>query len=253
MNNAPILYDPDKPLAHYEECGKRYKAVKKRLTNGIIATIPAFLLGTACIIYSPWLMALFAFFAVPFTLLSIVGCVTRRAKMCLAAVPLGVILAIVALISKSDFAPLGIAAYLIASFIEFLAISAASEFYELKQLPGFPFFDPSMDDITFAAKDHFGSDEFIDERELYTEKKVYRFDPSELEPSEEMDEIVTGISLLKEGDVPPPAEEEPAAKTEAEPAAKELAPESDTESTYDHMMKVRTDNKKDISDVELFG
>ena len=253
MNNAPILYDPDKPLAHYEESGKRYKSVKKRLSNGIAAAIPAFLLGTACILYNPWLMAVFAFFAVPFTLLSIVGCVTRRAKMCLAAVPLGVILAFIAAISKSDFAPLGAAAYLIASFIEFMAISAASEFYELKKLPGFPFFDPSMDDITFAAKDHFGSDEFIDESELYTEKKVYRFDPSELEPSDEMEEIVTGVSLLKEGDVPPPAEEKPAEKTETEPAAKELAPESDVESAYDRMMKVRTDNKQDISDVELFG
>ncbi|MDE5992661.1 MAG: hypothetical protein K2G87_06385, partial [Oscillospiraceae bacterium] len=62
-----------------------------------------------------------------------------------------------------------------------------------------------------------------------------------------------GVSLLKEGDVPPPAEEKPAAKPEAEPAAKELAPESDIESAYDRMMKIRPDNKQDISDVELFG
>ena len=255
MNDAPVLYDPEKPLAHYEQSGKRYKRVKKRLSFGIITPIPAFVLGGACIIFNPWLMAVFAFFSVPFTLLSIIGCVTRREKLCLGAVPIGVILAILSIISGSVFAPLGAAAYLLAALAEFMAVSASSEFSEL---PGFPFFDPAMDDISFAAKDHFGSDEFIDESELYTEKKVYRFDPGTLEPSDKMDEIVTGVSLLKEGDTPPPAEEiseapAEAAETETEPAAKELAPEIRDEGTYERMMKVKEESRNEISDIDLFG
>lgn len=253
MDNTPILYDPEKPLAHYEQSGKRYKRVKKRLTAGIIAPIPAFLLGSACIIFNPWLMAVFAFFAVPFTLLSIIGCVTRREKICLAAVPIGVILIVLSVISGSAFAPFAAAAYLIASLFEFMAVSASSEFYELKELPGFPFFDPSMDDITFAAKDHFGADEFIDESELYTEKKTYRFEPSELEPSDEMDEIVTGVSLLKEGDDSPAVEAIDVPKKEPEPIPKELAPEKYTESAYEQMMKAKPESNNEISDVDLFG
>lgn len=258
MNDAPVLYDPEKPLAHYEQSGKRYKRVKKRLSLGIIAPIPALVLGGACIIFDPWLMAVFAFFSVPFTLLSIIGCATRREKLCLSSVPIGAILAVLSIISGSAFAPLGAAAYLFASLAEFMAVSASSEFYELKELPGFPFFDPAMDDISFAAKDHYGSDEFIDESRLHTEKKTYRFDPSELEPSDKMDEIVTGISLLKEGDAPPSVEEiseapAEAAETETEPAAKELAPEIRSEGTYEQMMKLKEESKNDISDVDLFG
>lgn len=256
MNNSPVLYDPEKPLAHYEQSGKRYKSVKKRLTAGIIAPIPAFLLGGACIIYDPWLMAVFALFSVPFTLLSIIGCVTRREKLCLGAVPIGAVLAFLSAISGSAFAPLGAAAYLLAAIAEFMAVSASSEFYELKELPGFPFFDPSMDDISFAAKDHFGADEFIDESVLYTEKTVYRFDPSTLEPSDEMEEIVTGVSLLKEGDTPPPDEEiseSPQETAEAEPVTKELAPEIKSEGAYEQMMKVKEEIRNDISDVDLFG
>lgn len=254
MNNAPIIFDPDKPLAHYEQSGKRYKKIKKRLAFGIVTAIPAFFLGTACIIYNPWLMAVFAFFALPFTLLSIIGCVTRRTKMCLAAVPLGIILAILSVISDSLFSPFGAAAYLLAAFAEFMAVSASSEFYELKELPGFPFFDPAMDDITFAAKDHFGADEFIDESELYTEKKTYRFDPGELEPSDEMEEIVTGISLLKDGDTPPQTEDIHTEESKAsDEIPKELAPEKYTESAYEQMISALPENREDISDVELFG
>lgn len=253
MNSIPIVYNPDEPLAHYEQSGKRYKKVKKSLTTGIIAAIPAFLLGGACIIFDPWLMAVFTFFSVPFTLLSIIGCVTRREKMCLGAVPIGVILAVISIISGSLFAPLGAAAYLLAALAEFIAASAASEFHELKELPGFPFFDPSMDDITFAAKDHFGADEFIDESGLHTEKKTYRFNPEDLDPSDKMDEIVTGVSLLKDVDASLPASEVPATETKNESAVQELMPEKNTESHYDRMMKVRTDNKNEISDVELFG
>jgi len=36
MNNAPIVFNPDEPLAHYEQSGKRYRKIKKRLTFGIV-------------------------------------------------------------------------------------------------------------------------------------------------------------------------------------------------------------------------
>lgn len=254
MNNAPIVFNPNEPFAHYEQCGKRYKKIKKRLTLGIVTTIPAFFLGTACIIYNPWLMAVFAFFALPFTLLSIIGCATRRVKICLATVPISIILAVLSIVSDSPFAPFGAAAYLLAAYAEFMAVFASNEFYKLKELPGFPFFDPSMDDISFAAKDHFGADEFIDESSLYTEKKTYRFDPSELEPSDEMEEIVTGISLLKDGDTPQQTEEIQIGESKPEDEIpKELAPEMYTESAYEQMISALPENRKDISDVELFG
>ncbi len=253
MNNTPIVFNPNEPLAHYEQCGKRYRKVKKRLTFGIITTIPAFFLGAACIIYNPWLMAVFAFFAMPFTLLSIIGCATRKSKICFATIPIGIILAVLSIISDSLFAPFGAAAYLIAAYAEFMAVSASNEFYKLKEFPGFPFFDPSMDDISFAAKDHFGADEFIDESSLYTEKRTYRFDPSELEPSNEMEKIVTGISLLKDGDTPPQIEEIHTEKSQTEDVIQaELAPEIYSESAYEQMISIMPEKRKDISDIELF-
>ena len=35
MNNTPIVFNPNEPLAHYEQCGKRYRAADvSRLKSG---------------------------------------------------------------------------------------------------------------------------------------------------------------------------------------------------------------------------
>lgn len=250
MAYKPILYDPDKPLAHYEQAGKYYKSVSNSFVFGIAMPIISLLLGTACILYDPWLMAVFALFAIPFTLLSIIGCRVRRALLCMISIPLALAAAVVSIMSQSVFAPFGFAAYLLSAFAEIKAVSAANTFFMLKELPGFPFFDPSMNDLTFAALDRHGADEFI-EGDLETEKTVMRFKPEELHPSDEMDKLVTGVSLKKDGDVSEEAAENAeAAVTEENLPAKAS---SETESAYEKMMKVKTERNKEISDVDLFG
>ncbi len=253
MSAEPILYDPDAPLAHYEKAEKLYKKVRTILELGIIIPIAAFPCGAACIIYDPWLMAVFALFSLPFTLLAIIGCKTRRAPLCFVSVPLACAAAITAAVSGSIFAAAGLIAYLAAAFIEFRSISAVSNFLKLKELPGFPFFDPSMDDLTFAALDHRNADEFV-EGELNKEspQTAMRFRPEDLNPSENMEEIVTGVSLVKtENGVPIPTDVNRADLTVAAPKTEN---EENTESPYEKMLKIKTDNKnKEISDIELFG
>lgn len=254
MSADPILYDPNAPLAHYEKAGKLYKKVSAMLEWGIIMPIAAFPCGAACIIYDPWLMAVFALFAIPLLLLAIIGCKTRRAALCLVSVPLACAAAITAAVSGSMFAAAGLIAYLAVAFVEFRAISAVSGFLKLKELPGFPFFDPSMEGLTFAALDRQDADEFIEgELNKDSPKTAMRFRPEDLNPSEDMEEIVTGVSLVKEENgafMPSTTDGEAAFTVNTE---KTLSMET-SERPYEKMMKVRTDNKnKEISDIELFG
>lgn len=250
MAKEPILYDPDKPLAHYEQAKKLYGKVKSALAFGAVMPIVSFIFGVACILYNPWLMAIFALFAIPFTLLAVIGCKTRRAMLCLISVPLAVLAAVTSVVSGTLAAPVGFTAYLLSAFVELRAISAADSFLMLKELPGFPFFDPSMNDLSFAALDRHDADEFIDESELYSEKTVMRFNPEDLEPSEEMDEIVTGVSLVKDGGKLPAGKE---VKTETDENALKKIAEDSFESAYDRMMKLQGEEKSDISDIDLFG
>lgn len=246
MAEKPILYDPDKPVAHYGRAWKLYKSVKTALGVGIASPVVSLLCGASCILYDPRLMAYFSLFAVPFTLLSLIGCKTRRAVMCLISIPLALGAAVVSIVSGTFTAPLGLAAYLISAFAQFRAILAINNFIKLKELPGFPFFDPSMDNISFAAMDRRGTDEFIEVPETSDEKTVYRFDPEDLQPSEEMEEIVTGVCLKKDTDGA-------AAASESVSEVKAAEPEEASESTYEKMMKLNTEKRGEISDVELFG
>ncbi len=250
MSAESILYDPNAPLAHYEKAGKLYKKVRTILEWGVIMPIAAFPCGAACIIYDPWLMAVFALFSIPFSLLAIIGCKTRRAPLCFVSVPLACAAAITAAVSGSVFAAAGLIAYLAAAFAEFKSISAVSNFLKLKELPGFPFFDPSMEDLTFAALDRRDADEFV-EGELNKEgpQMAKRFRPEDLNPSEDMEEIVTGVSLVKEGSGAPIPPKNSITVTDEKSANDESA-----ESPYEKMLKIRTDNKNnEISDIELFG
>lgn len=257
MKNEPVLYDPDKPLAHYEQAGKLYERVKKALAFGMIMPAAAFFCGAACVVFNPFAMAYFALFAIPFTLLSIIGCRARRAKLCLISVPLGAITAVVSAVSGSVAAPLGIAAYLLAAYAELKAIPAVTDFCKLKELPGFPLFDPGLDELSFAAMDRRGIEEFIDESKLYTEKTTRRFKPEELVPSDKMDEIVTGVSLKKDGSAVPaesgaPAESAAADTAEDIPGLRNEE-NADGDRPYEMMIKAEAEKNSELSDVELFG
>lgn len=276
MSNEPVLFNPEMPLAHYEKCKRMYAAVKKSLTFGTVMPIAAFACTIPCVALNPHLMAALALFSVPFSLLSIIGCVTRRAKLCLFAAPLAFILAFVAIISKTLFAPIGAVAYILAAISQINAIPHIHNFYMLKELPGFPFFDPAMDDISFAAMDIHGADEFIDESSIHEELEVKKLVPTE-PPSDEMSEIITEGLIIHNEDEPQLSEFE----QEAAEAVKDipedlrddviaslghLAPnlaeyeenaeekrQEHADRPYERMINAQVKNKSNLSDVELFG
>ena len=156
------------------------------------------------------------------------------------------------------------------------AVSAAANFHMLKELPGFPFFDPGMDDLSFAAMERYEADEFI-EGELNTEKGERVAILPEGPPSEDMDEIITeGIALSDDGKTILSAFEREAAKA-VEDVPDDLKDEvvmhlghldpnlsehdniidneeeKKSESRYDQMINAQVKNRRDISDVDLFG
>lgn len=220
----PILFDPDQPYAHYERARKLKLKTDSAFNTGKVVSIAAFLIGAVCVVFNPKMMAVHALFGLVFTIFSVAGCWLRRPKLCLASIPLGIIASLAAGLSGSELAPLGTIAFICAVLLQFRAISAASVFYTLKELPGFPFFDPTMDDLTFAAKDRFGSDEFIEGDDK--DEKPARYVPL-LEPSQEMKGIYAPH-------VPEMTEKE----------IREM--EGDKVWTYEHH------RESDLSDVDLF-
>ncbi len=226
----PIIFDPDHPIAHYERARKLKKKSDRTLGRCRIVSAAAFVIGTACVLYNPGMMALNAFFGLLFCILSLTGCWLKRQMMCLFAIPLGLTASLIAGFSGSGIAYVGAAVFFIASGLEIFSINAVAEHNMLKQLPGFPFFDVSMDNISFAAKDRFGSDQFIDSSEFNKEKEHIKLVPVG-EPSENMEEIFS-----EEQDIP---------------EEKNIADDGEQKD-----MVWDTDGKrkdKTISDVELFG
>lgn len=231
----PILFDPERPLAHYERAGKLKAKVDGVFNRGKVISIAAFLIGTVCVIFNPAMMAAMALFGFLFALFSVVGCWFRFPIMCLASIPLGIVAACAAALSGSELAPLGAVAFLIAVAVQLMAIPSIADFYKLKELPGFPFFDPAMDDITFAAMDRFGSDEFIDTSEFHTEHRA-KYVPV-LEPSQNMDEL--DLSELPDPDTAIGQKNDSA----EEPAEEKIV------KVWDHEIKRKKD---DVSDIDLF-
>lgn len=227
----PILFDPDSPLAHYERARKLKTKTDSTLGRCRFISVAAFIVGAACVLYNPEMMAMNAFFGLLFCLFSSIGCWLKRPLMCLVSIPFGIIAAIAAGLSGSVMAPIGAAAFFLASGLEIFAVNAAYDHHMLKELPGFPFFDASMDDISFAAKDRFGSDQFIDSSSMHEEKERIKLLPSG-EPSDDMGELT-----VPEQDIP---EDDDTGSVQKEPKA--LVWDNDSK---------RED--RTISDVELFG
>lgn len=276
MNKEETIFNPEMPYAHYEKCRGIYEQYKKITTFGTIMPIPSLIIGFLCVIPSPLAMAVFFLMAVPFLLFCIIGCQARREKMCLFSTPLALIAAVTTLVAGSPISILGLIMYIVSAVGAFKAAHAIAHFMALKNLPGFPLFDASLDDITFAAMDRLGSEEFIDESVLYEEVRGERF-IAPMEPSEDMEEIVTtGMAITEEekqltayeretvkevSDVPEDLRDEVAqslghlAPNLAEyEEAKAKEHEENSDRAYEKMMKVQQGkNNSNISDVDLFG
>lgn len=233
-NKEPIFFDENRPLAHYAAAGKLRKSSEKAILFGKIFPIIILPAGVACAIFEPLSMALFTLFGVLFTVLAYLGCGIKRIGFTMVGIPLAIAAAVVLCLAGSDFSPLGGILYFIAAAGQLRALSAISNINMLKELPGFPFFDPAMDDISFAAIEHHGADEYI-EGELVEERteraKIVPIEP----PSEDMGEIAAEdinipASLKK---VPEEHEDEPTA--------------------YEKMINIQVPEREEVSDIDLFS
>lgn len=280
-NKSPILYNEDKPLAHYEEAAALKKKVDSVLKTGRNISVAAFIVGLICIFtgassFTPLLMALFSLFGASFSVLGFMGCHIRQFLMSFFSIPVGFAAALVLALTGSVIAPLGAILYICAAVMQFGALPAISDFNMLRQLPGFPFFDPGMDDLSFAAMERHGADEFI-EGEIPDERpERIRYLPPD-PPSDEMDEIITeGIALSDDGKTVLTAFEREAAEA-VEDVPDDLKDEvvmhlghldpnlsehdniidddkdGKSKSRYEQMINAQIKDRRDISDVDLFG
>lgn len=228
----PIFFDENRPFAHYEAAGKVKKEADAAITFGKIFPLVVLPVGIVCIAFEPFFMALFALFGILFTVLAIIGCSLRHIGYILISVLLAFITAVVLYLSGSDFSALGAVLYVAAGISHCKVLASILNLNMLKELPGFPFFDPAMDDISFAAMEYHGGDEFI-EGELVEERteraKIVPIEP----PSEEMCEIV--------------AEDIPAEEYDFEKGCGE-----DKKSNYEQMINAQTPDSSNISDIDLF-
>lgn len=275
-NSSPIIYDESKPRAHYEAAAALKEKTFRVLNIGRVIPIFSFLVGLPCVAYNPLSMALFALFGLIFSILAVIGCQTRHSRLCLISIPLGIIAAMILLTSGSDFSLFGAAVNIIATAVQIRAIPALEDFAMLKELPGFPFFDAGLENITFAALEHRDADEFIDESELYAESERterVKYLPAE-PPSEEMQELFTEGVLDDDGKMPALNAFERDTAEAVKDAPEEIRDEvilhlghlapnfSDYEaaeeddkpkSRYEQMINAQTSNQNELSDVELFG
>ena len=276
-SNEEIVFNPEMPLAHYDKGHERFLNYRASVSLGTTITVISFIVGFLSVMYEPTPMAIFFFSGLIFTLLAMIGCHARRPKACLFSMPLALVAGVSAIISGSAFSIFGLIAYLGAAFAMYKAANDITALVSMKELPGYPIFDASLDDISFAAMDEIGADElFSDEPIVYDEVHGERF-IAPLEPSENMDEIFTegtAISLEKNqftayetemakeiSDVPEDLRDEVAMSlghiapnlAEYEKAAAEER-EENSDRAYEKMMKVQQGkNNNNISDVDLLG
>lgn len=238
----PIFFDENKPLAHYEAAGKLKKEADTVIKFGKIFPFAALPVGIVCVAFEPFLMALFALFGIIFTILAVIGCSIRNIRYALASIPLAFAAALTTFFTDSAFSLIGAVVYVIAGLSQCRVLSALSSLRMLKELPGFPFFDPAMDNISFAAMEYHGGDEFI-EGELVEERteraKIVPTEP----PSEDMGEIVTdGI-------------EAPALLTDIsadlDGGFNKYERNANEHTAYERMVNAQTPDSSDVSDIDL--
>ncbi len=266
MSREDIVFNPETPFAHYEKCRGMYANVKSWFLAGTIFSLISLLLGIVCTVENAAGIAVHAFMGFIFSLLTILGCQTRRAKLCFVAIPFGLGAAVAVFVSGSSIAVTGGIVYLAATFIAYRTIGAVATFCKLRELPGFPIFDESLEDAPFALMSEMGADEFIDESQIHEELEVQKYVPPVPE-SEEMDELLTEGVIPHEKavgayesetaeelrDVPEDLRDEVAVSLGH--LAPELSSElmADDDYVYEKMMKYKVNKSDEISDVDLFG
>lgn len=231
MKKEPLFYDENRPLAHYAAAGKLKKSSERAILFGKIYPLIILPLGVACAIFEPLSMALFTLFGALCTALAWFGCGVKRMGPTMAAAPLAIAAAAVLLTAGSFLAIAGGVLYLIEAAGLFRAMYGISSINMLKELPGFPFFDPAMDGISFAAMEHHGADEYIEGELVEEHTERIKLVPTE-PPSEEMSEIVTG-------EIEAPAEILELPQLEGEPSA------------YEKMINIQVPEREEVSDVDL--
>lgn len=231
-NKEPIFFYKERPYAHYGAAKKLREAADKAILFGKIFPIVILPAGVACAVFEPLSMALFTLFGVLFTVLACLGCGIKRIGFTMASIPFAVAAAVTLFRAGISFSPAGGVLYFLAAAGQFRAISAISDINMLKELPGFPFFDPAMDDISFAAMEHHGADEYI-EGELAEERteraKLVPIEP----PSEDMGEIAAE-------DINAPVSLKKVEEQENEPTA------------YEKMINIQVPEREEVSDIDLF-
>jgi len=277
MDKKEIVFNPEMPLAHYQEGHVRFLNYRGAVSFGTAIAFIAFILGILSVIGSPAPMAVLFGSGLIFTLMSLVGCYARQPKMCIFSLPLALVAGISSIVGGSAFSIFGLIAYFLAAFAMYRAANAISALLEMKELPGYPLFDVSLDHATLATMIEMGADElFSDEPVVYEEVRGERF-IAPMEPSEDMDEILTeGTAITLEKNqftayeteiekeinaVPEDLRDEVAMSlghlapnlAEYEKAAAEQR-EENSDRAYEKMMKVQQGkNNNNISDVDLFG
>lgn len=229
----PIFFYEERPFAHYAAARKIMRSAEKAILFGKIFPIAILPLGVVGAVFEPFSMALFTLFGALFTVLACLGCGIKRIGFTMAGIPFAIAAAVTLCLAGNAISPAVGALYFIAAAGQFRALSAISDINMLKELPGFPFFDPAMDDISFAAMEHHGADEYI-EGELVEERaERAKLVPTE-PPSEDMGEIAADdinvpVSLKK---IPEEREDEPTA--------------------YEQMINVQVPEREEVSDIDLF-
>lgn len=237
MSAKPIEFDETKPLAHYKAAAALKKKTDIALNFGRVVPIFSFLAGVVCVATNPFSIAMHALFGLSFAILSIVSCCIKNVRLCLISIPLGVISAALLAVSGSVFSPYGAALSAITVLLEIRAFLAIYDLDMLRGLPGFPFFEAGMEDITFAAIEHHGGDEFLKGFEEEEKTERIRYLPTE-PPSDEMPEL--SVSEASE---------------DGSDAVLLLKPIEDKsgETSYEKMVSIGDQTPSGLSDIDLFG
>lgn len=234
MGAKPIEYDESQPLAHYRAAGALKKKTDIALNLGRIFPVFSFLAGVVCVATNPFAIAMHALFGLSFAILSIVGCWIKNVRLCLISVPLGIISAALLAVSGSAFSPIGAALSAVTALLEIRAFLAIYDLDMLRGLPGFPFFEAGMEDITFAAIEHQGGDEFLKGFEEEERTERIRYLPTE-PPSDEMPEL----SLSEDGG--------------DAVLLHKTTDNANVETEYEKMAAIGEQPQSELSDIDLFG
>lgn len=237
MRKEPIIFDQSKPFAHYESARKLKKSADGAIAFGRILTFVILPAGLVCAVAHPLALAMFTLFGSFYTILAVMGCNIRRTGFCLGSIPFALGASITTALSGSPFGGGAAVLYFFAVIVQCRVISAINDISFLNKLPGFPFFEPGLEDVSFAAleiRDEEGLPGDIEEEPEQRERAKYvPIGP----PSEEMPELFTDGEDGEMPEMPFP---------ERDHAAEE-------KSAYEKMANALPTQNNDVSDFDILG